>query len=263
MKVTSLNGVLNDQKLSHFAKLIETPTLIIGDVHGCYRELEEMITEAKAKYGSTLRIILAGDPFDRGPNSREVFHMIQRHKLETVMGNHCDKLRRWMKGNPVHVAEGLAKTLEDFGWTQPFQPGEDAEFDALYDLLCNTPYSLEEPAFQVVHAQPAVSDSLKIRGEKRDYHGVQIRWNWWDEWAGKLTIFGHYWFEHPVVHVHNGLPTAIGIDTQCVIGGTLTGIVLPDFELLTVPSHGGYSERTKDHVILAKIEEDAWKTNWA
>lgn len=58
---------------------------VIGDVHGCLKELKELL------YGidrTTTRVILVGDLIDRGPDSEAVIEYVRSNQIECVLGNH-------------------------------------------------------------------------------------------------------------------------------------------------------------------------------
>ncbi|MCC9603738.1 serine/threonine protein phosphatase [Stieleria sp. JC731] len=65
-------------------------TIAIGDIHGCFRSLEELASFAA--FESDDRIITLGDYVDRGPDSRRVIEwLIERHAtggLIPLRGNH-------------------------------------------------------------------------------------------------------------------------------------------------------------------------------
>jgi len=59
---------------------------------------------------------------------------------------------------------------------------------------------------------------------------------WTHHWKGpERVIFGHTVFDRPLVTEH-----AVGIDTGCVYGRTLTAVVLPTWELVSVPARSTY-----------------------
>jgi len=62
-------------------------TLVIGDIHGCFRELRDLLD--KADLSSEDEIIALGDILDRGPDSPCVlgFFMTQPN-ARSLMGNH-------------------------------------------------------------------------------------------------------------------------------------------------------------------------------
>lgn len=61
-------------------------TIIIGDIHGCYRELTELLEKVEFKK-ETDRLISLGDLMDRGGQSYEVFDLFRYLKAE--MGERC------------------------------------------------------------------------------------------------------------------------------------------------------------------------------
>ena len=50
-------------------------TIIIGDIHGCNKELCALLDKVKPEKDD--QVILLGDLFDRGPESWEVFHTVK------------------------------------------------------------------------------------------------------------------------------------------------------------------------------------------
>ncbi|HEV3194220.1 MAG TPA: metallophosphoesterase, partial [Polyangiaceae bacterium] len=68
-------------------------TVIVGDVHGCRSELEELLVTAKWAEGVD-RLFLVGDLVARGPDSLGVLALVERLGGCAVRGNHEDKLLR-------------------------------------------------------------------------------------------------------------------------------------------------------------------------
>src|SRR5687768_11473240 len=56
-------------KEKHMAQS-ERRTIVVGDIHGCYDELTELIDKVKLK--KTDRVVSVGDLITKGPKSREV-----------------------------------------------------------------------------------------------------------------------------------------------------------------------------------------------
>ena len=71
-------------------------TIIIGDIHGCNRELCALLDKAKPENDD--RLILLGDLFDRGSESWEVFQTVKGlekqfgDRFVLLRGNHEDYL---------------------------------------------------------------------------------------------------------------------------------------------------------------------------
>jgi hypothetical protein len=85
--------------------------VIIGDLHGCFDELSELLD----KIGwnpETHILILTGDLNDRGPRIKDtlVFAM-NTPFVYTLMSNHEFKLLRYLRGNPVK-SHSLSQTIQ-------------------------------------------------------------------------------------------------------------------------------------------------------
>ncbi|HEY0474470.1 MAG TPA: AAA family ATPase, partial [Kribbella sp.] len=106
------------------------PFDIIGDIHGCRAELEQLLTDlgytiskddrgrpidAADAGGAGRRVIFVGDLVDRGPDTpgvlRLVMGMVASGNAFCVPGNHEDKLLRALRGKNVKVTHGLEESL--------------------------------------------------------------------------------------------------------------------------------------------------------
>ena len=62
-------------------------TLIIGDIHGCYYELQALLDKAGLNAGD--EVVGIGDVVDRGPETPQVVTFFQETPYaRTIMGNH-------------------------------------------------------------------------------------------------------------------------------------------------------------------------------
>ena len=200
-------------------------TLIVGDVHGCTGELE-MLLEHVAFVEGTDHLVLVGDLVVRGPDSHGALALVRRLDARAVRGNHENKLLTWRHKHeplgPEHAR--VAESMSDEEWAQ-------VEAMPLW-------IDLREHDARVVHAgvlagvapedMPAAA-LLKMRT-------IDERGRWSDEpdagplWGKRYAgpphvVFGHNARPDPQVH-----PWATGIDTGCVYGGRLTGILLEQDE---------------------------------
>ena len=116
------------------------PFDIIGDVHGCYDELVELL----AKLGYDLRdpaavvppagrkAVFLGDLVDRGPDSvgvlRLVMAMVKAGTALCVPGNHDVKLVRYLRGRNVQQTHGLAGTIQQLSAVSNEERQEMADF---------------------------------------------------------------------------------------------------------------------------------------
>ncbi|MEW6278977.1 MAG: polynucleotide kinase-phosphatase [Candidatus Eremiobacterota bacterium] len=244
------------------------PFDIIGDVHGCYDELVELLEKLGYRDGTPpdgRRAMFLGDLVDRGPGSPEVLRlamdMVRRGHALCVPGNHDVKLLKKLQGKNVKVAHGLAETLEQLE-RQPeeFRTGVT---DFLKSLVSH--YVLDGGRLIVAHAgmkrEMAGRPSAAVRdfalyGEttgETDEFGLPVRYNWALEYRGEaLVVYGHT----PVVEPE-WLNRTINIDTGCVFGGALTALRYPERELVSVPARRTYSEPIRPLVPeVARAAED-------
>ena len=105
---------------------------VIGDVHGCREELDELI----ALLDPARRIVFVGDLCDRGPDTPGVLRLVMRLVREgralAVVGNHDDKLMRALRGARVKAAHGLEVSLRQLEEEpESFRAGVAAFFESL------------------------------------------------------------------------------------------------------------------------------------
>ena len=107
------------------------PFDIIGDVHGCLPELDELLdTLGYQRDGDGVRrhpagrtAVFLGDLVDRGPDTpgvlRTVMGMVAGDAALCVPGNHEAKLLRAMRGRDVKISHGLAESLAQLAAEPP------------------------------------------------------------------------------------------------------------------------------------------------
>jgi serine/threonine protein phosphatase 1 len=212
--------------------------LIIGDIHGCYDELQELLDTVGL--GSDDQIICIGDMVDRGPKPEEVLRFFRdTPNALSIMGNHERKHVRWFRGQVQPAASQLITRQ---------QIGED-DYPAAVDYMSSLPRSLELPDATLVHGfwEPGIPlDQQRenvivgvMTGE--EYLKSKGFWPWYEYYDGiKPLIVGHRDYtgaQRPFLF-KGGL--VYGLDSRCVYGGSLTGLLLPDFKLFSVPSRGDH-----------------------
>lgn len=209
-------------------------TLILGDVHGCAAELEELL--AAAAFAEDDRLIFVGDLVARGPDTRRVLALARDAGAVAIRGNHEQRL--------LDVRRARARAEE----APRLSPGHErvfAELDAAdWQLLEAMPlwHELPDLALRVVHAgivpgrpmpeqQPwALLHMRTLRdGEASDKRGGEL---WGRRYQGPPHIvFGHNAVDGLQLHPH-----ATGLDTGCVYGGSLSALVLRDGEEVPAPA---------------------------
>ena len=240
------------------------PFDIIGDVHGCFDELMELLgklgydvhgdsTDGRSyAVGNPAgrKLVFLGDLVDRGPNSpgvmRLVMSVVRSGAGFCVAGNHDVKLARALKGRNVQVTHGLAESLEQLGNESDDFKREVAEF--IENLRSH--YVLDEERLVVAHAgmkeemQGRASRAVRefaLFGEttgETDEFGLPVRYPWAQEYRGRsLVVYGH-----TPVPVPEWVNHTINVDTGCVFGGALTALRYPERELISVSARRTYYE---------------------
>ena len=206
---------------------------VVGDVHGCARELEVLLAGLPLARGDTVAFV--GDYLDRGPESRSVLDLLvdlrRRTDLATVFlkGNHEDMclayLGRRGRWGEAWQLNGGAATLRSYG--------VDARAPADEAMAAIPPEHLEfldslAPTFVarghlLVHA--GVRPDLPLaEQDEEDLFWIREEFILRPHGLPQTIVFGHT----PHRSVLVDLPYKVGIDTGCVYGGALTALELPE-----------------------------------
>lgn len=226
-------------------------TLFIGDVHSCADELSDLVERAALVSGD--RVYLTGDLLSRGPKPHDVLKLYRELGAQAPVGNHEQRLldarralKRREKGprlSPSHQA--IVDELTEDDW----------------ELLAGLPLFVNVNDHGVTLAHAGVDPSLPLSRQDPwvvthvrsiDADGKPSeKWGrpWGEIYRGPPHIvFGHNARKVPQLH-----PFATGLDTGCVYGGRLTGMLLAEGEspppvkdradcLVSVPAREQYSD---------------------
>ena len=242
-------AVIERQPLWNNRKRETGPFDIIGDVHGCCDELEQLLQRLGYErndggpwaHPTGRKAIFVGDLVDRGPRIvdtlRTVMSMSQAGTALSVPGNHDIKLKRKLEGRDVTVSHGLDRTLQEL---EHETPEFRAEVQKFLDGLVSH-YVFDEGRLVVAHAGMKAEmqgrGSAKVRdfalfGEttgETDEFGLPVRYNWAAEYRGLASVV----YGHTPVPEPEWLNRTINIDTGCVFGGKLTALRWPEKELVS------------------------------
>jgi protein phosphatase len=250
------------------------PFDIIGDIHGCYDELLQLLEKlgwVKDQNNiyqppSPRKLVFLGDLVDRGPKSPEVVlfvkFMVDRGQALCVPGNHDIKFMRAIWGKKVQITHGLEDSLRQFKINDEGYHGSSRIAAEFIDKLVSH-YVLDDGNLVVAHAgmkeEMQGRGSGKVRefalfgettGETDDF-GLPVRYNWAADYRGRaMVVYGHTPVAEP-----EWLNRTINIDTGCVFGGKLTALRYPEKELVSVPARQTYYEPAKP--FLANPEDAA------
>jgi len=251
-------AVIERQPLWNNRKRETGPFDIIGDVHGCCDELEQLLRQLGYErnddgpwtHPGGRKAIFVGDLVDRGPRIvdtlKTVMSMSQAGGALCVPGNHDIKLKRKLEGRDVTISHGLDLTLAELERQSPEFRSDVQKF--LDGLVSH--YVFDEGRLVVAHAGMKAEmqgrGSAKVRdfalfGEttgETDEFGLPVRYNWAAEYRGRASVV----YGHTPVPEPEWLNRTINIDTGCVFGGRLTALRWPEKELMSVPALRTYAD---------------------
>ncbi|MCT1515098.1 polynucleotide kinase-phosphatase [Dietzia cercidiphylli] len=249
--------LLNDRRDDH------GPFDVIGDVHGCRAELEELLgtlgydlerdqagRAVDARHPESRRVVFVGDLVDRGPDSPGVLRlamgMVESGNALCVSGNHEAKLAKALGRGTVKATHGLQQTLDQLAT-------EDGSFVARTRAFCDglvAHYVLDDGNLVVAHAGLKEKYHGRASGRVRafalygdtsgetDEFGLPVRYPWAEDYRGSASVL----YGHTPVTETEWVNNTLCLDTGCVFGGSLTALRYPEREIVSVPAQDTYYE---------------------
>ena len=233
------------------------PFDIIGDIHGCFDELCELLTKMNyevdcenftAKHPEGRRAVFLGDLCDRGPKNIEVLRLVMNMTKNgsawCVAGNHDVKLSKKLNGKNVQLTHGLDITVRQLeAQSKEFSDEVKTFIDGLISH-----YVFDGGKLVVSHAGLKEKYHGRSSGRVREFclygettgetdeYGLPVRFPWANEYRGKaLVVYGHI----PNLEAQIINNTAC-IDTGCVFGGKLSAYRYPEKEIVQVKAKQEY-----------------------
>lgn len=231
------------------------PFDVIGDIHGCRRELETLLGRlgyeierdgqgraVDASHPDGRTVVFLGDYVDRGPDApgvlRLVMGMVAAGHALAVPGNHENKLVKALRGHKVTTSHGLAETLDQLS-------GESDEFRKQVASFCDGLVAhlvLDGGRLVVAHAGLKEDYHNRASGRVRsfalygettgetDEFGLPVRYPWAQDYRGSATVlYGHT----PTTELR-WVNNTLCLDTGCVFGGELSALRYPEKETVSV-----------------------------
>jgi serine/threonine protein phosphatase 1 len=198
---------------------------VVGDVHGSRAALEALL--ASLDLSDDDLVVFVGDLVRKGPDSPGVVDIVRDDpRLVTVRGNNEQKIVRGDK---------------DPDW---LREGDRAYFESL-------PVAISFDDALVVHGgvDPersleghTLEELLTMRAPHGDGYDGPF---WYDDYDGPHRVFfGHTVHDAPVEREH-----AVGLDTGCVYGGTLTAYDYRNDEFVTIDPAETHQARSDSKIV--------------
>ncbi len=254
------------------------PFDLIGDIHGCADELEQLLTllgyepfavnapepgwgVVSFRHPAGRKAVFLGDLVDRGPRVLDTLSIVRNMVVEgsalCVPGNHDAKLLKKLQGRDVKVTHGLAETLAEIdALPDDVRPAFTSSLTAFLDGLVSH-FVLDGGKLVVAHAGMKAEKQGRASRQVRDFalygettgetdeFGLPVRFDWAKEYRGTAMVaYGHTPTPEP-----EWLNRTICLDTGCVYGGKLTSLRYPERELVSVPAARTYCEPTRPFLL--------------
>ncbi|MBN2895292.1 MAG: metallophosphoesterase [Campylobacterales bacterium] len=206
---------------------------IIGDAHGCYYTVLELIEAIGTDDG----LIFTGDLVDRGSHSRALVGMVKERGYGCVMGNHeLMMLRHYGHADAPQWASSKAW---GGGATIKSYAGFETEREAHLRWIKSLPYYLLHDRLFISHGfglpyferkeTPRYRERLAwSRLEERD---AKSDWEAFEAYD-LFNVFGHTVYDTPLMSAQYA-----GIDTGCAYGRRLSALHYPSLKTLHVNAH--------------------------
>jgi serine/threonine protein phosphatase 1 len=192
---------------------------VVGDVHGCRRELEALLSALEVDEDDL--VLIVGDLIRKGPDSRGVVELVRdAPNVFSIRGNNEAKL--------IHDRVDLP------------------ELDPVADYVESLPVVISFGDSFLVHGGVDTRMPLEEQGIDRLLNTRAIPPEngydgpfWFEGYEGpERVFFGHTPLDAPVVTEY-----AVGLDTGCVYGGSLSAYDYRADEVVSVPAFETYQSR--------------------
>ncbi|HEU4889333.1 MAG TPA: metallophosphoesterase [Thermoanaerobaculia bacterium] len=209
--------------------------IFIGDIHGCFVELRELLDRVEPE-GNDL-VVSVGDIVTKGPSVARCLDLWRDRGYLAVQGN-----------NEIKVLERARPLLRLFARDEVLRRRDLLAYIRAWPLV------IDFPNDQVTAVHGGFLPQMNVTREdvEREQHVIpELRWIrkqngewravpkekkkkddvlWAEKWRGdRFVLYGHTPLREPKRDKQ-----ALGLDTGCVYGGSLTAAVLADGDWSTV-----------------------------
>lgn len=219
---------------------------VIGDIHGCFHTLEELVNKIKTKYNG-IPLYSVGDLVDRGKFSLKAVDFILENDIKFTPGNHDYMFYYFIKDSNNEI--GRSWLYNGYESTINSYHDNYEKMMAHLSAIGKAPLFINLPDCFISHAGvsnilksklPSIDEGLDefekiLNEEKNSEHG--ILWTRDDLLnLGKLQIVGHT--RHQEIN-YNEKNNSVYIDTSVYTGNKLSAIIVDEGKIidsLSVPT---------------------------
>lgn len=244
-------------------------TIVIGDVHGCYDELMELLERLNWNPSSDDpdMLVFAGDLVDRGPKSQEVVAWVREAQqkygflVQAVMGNHDKRYPRYSKAlkrqadnskntssmrmdeHKLAVFNSLAK--EDLTFIESL-PGylRFGNWVVVHAGLEPKKPLHEQDLGKMCHLRYIDPITLKTKSLTKEYEQPEGTVYWTELYDLPYNVaYGHMVHSLSKPKIEKGIKGQIlvGLDTGSCFNGCLSAYILETGEVVSVKAHKQYA----------------------
>lgn len=239
-------------------------TIVVGDVHGCLDELDDLLRLVELRAGFD-RLVFVGDLLDRGPDPIGVLRRARELGGHSVLGNHEATHLRWARHeawrrrdpshrNPVRplpperLADHRRLTASDLAWLAalPAVLRLDRHWAVIHGGL-SPRRRLDAQVPDEVIRMRLVDGEGNMVAQRRATIPPHLA-PWATRWVGpESIIYGHHVHGLDEPRVDEPAPgvRCVGLDTGCCYGGRLSALVLPCEEIVSVHARAPYAARAR------------------
>jgi predicted phosphodiesterase len=200
--------------------------IFIGDVHGCYDELVELL--ARLAPSSDDVVVSVGDIVTKGPSADRCLDLWRERGYLAVQGN-----------NEIKLLGSARPLLRFFARDRVLRRGDLLRFIESWPIVIDFPAialtavhggflpQMRVTAEEVEREREVLPELRWIRRKNGDWKPVPKEKRkrddvlWSEKWNGdRFVVYGHTPLREPKFDSH-----ALGLDTGCVYGGMLTAAV--------------------------------------
>ena len=254
----------NTPRVAFLPKNDKGRDFIVGDLHGCRRDLEVLMVASGFNPTRGDRMFSTGDLIDRGPDSLGCLGLLRQPWFYCVLGNHEQMLLRAMAGDDDAIALsvanggawalggilkrdpallGVAPVLERLPHVLVVGPGTQDRYNIVHAALLESPS--EQSLFRdadidarLVHADDKATERLiwsRTIADEAAVAAMERRSPSWREGLS-LTYCGHTPVPYPVIYQsHCHIDTGAGYEGNVDVERKDTGVPMR----LTLAEHNG------------------------